>query len=66
MEEAEKDWIDAEDLAARCGVSKGTVYGWIQKGKVTAKTSYHFRKGRYLVDVSTVPARYAAKIRAGA
>ena len=30
MEEAEKDWIDAEDLAARCGVSKGTVYGWIQ------------------------------------
>ena len=58
----EKTWLDVKDVATLCGITSATVYGWIKNNKVSTKTSYSSRKGRMLIDVSTLPKRYIKDI----
>ena len=53
--------IDASDLSKAVGVSLSTVYKWVREGRVKSTTSNHFRRGRILIVLNSIPEKYCIK-----
>jgi hypothetical protein len=58
-------WLDVEDTARMCVVTPSAVYGWINDGYVRATASNVYRRGKYLVDVNTLPGASYRKKKLG-
>ena len=55
--ESDGEWVDVDEAAQRCGVTRVAVYRWVKSDRIRHKRSVTGRS-RTLVDIDTVPAKY--------